>query len=178
MYSTFITPYAPLIEQQEAKMKLGRLQRAHSDRDTLYKEIMNAEKEEQQLFYKLVNKQRKTKQHTTSTIIIEGSELATNEEILGGLKLHFQKQATPDDQNTNTDTDFEEQVNMNDLLIHKLNSTINEPIMPITHEEVQGAIKQLKKNKAPDAYGITTEHIQLAQGSLIPIVTSLVNKTT
>ena len=169
-----------LIEQQkEAKKKLRRLQRqqAHSDRETLYKEIMDAEKEDQQLFYKLVNKQRKTKSHTTSTIILEGNELATNEEILGGWKLHFQKLATPDDQNNNTDTDLEDQVNMNDLLIQQLNSTINEPIMPITHEEVQGAIKQLKKNKAPDAYGITAEHIQLAQVGLIPIITSLVNKT-
>ena len=35
----------------------------------------------------------------------------------------------------------------------------------------------LKKSKAPDAYGITAEHIQLAQESIIPILTSLVNKT-
>ena len=49
--------------------------------------------------------------------------------------------------------------------------------MPVTHNEVESAINHLKKNKAPDAYGITAEHIQLAQESLIPILTSLVNKT-
>ena len=169
-------------EQKEAKKTLRRLQRqqAHTEREVLYKEIMEAEKEDQQLFYRLVSKQRKTTQNTTNTIIIEGNELATHEEIIEGWKLHFQKLATPASSDTDVDNinkDYEEQVIMNDILIHQLSSNIKEPILPVTHEEVQEAINHLKKNKAPDAYGITAEHIQLAQENLIPLITSLVNKT-
>ena len=165
--------------QKEIKRKLRRLQRqqAHYERETLYKEIMEAEKEDQQLFYKLVNKQRKTPQQSTNAIITEGIERTTPDEILGGWKLHFQKLATPNNENLSTDTKLEEQTIMNDLLIQQVCSDINEPIIPISHEEVKNAINQLKKNKAPDAYGITAEHLQLAQETLIPLLTSMVNKT-
>ena len=166
-------------EQKKAKKRLRKLQRqqAHIDRESLYKEIMAAEKEDQQLFYKLINKQRETPQQSTSSITMEGIELVTQEEIMEGWKIHFQKLATPTDQNSNIDKSFEEQVFLNDLIIHQVCTEINEPVMPVTHDEVESAINHLKKNKAPDAYGITAEHIQLAQESLIPILTSLVNKT-
>ena len=108
---------------------------------------------------------------------MEGIELITQEEIMEGWKIHFQKLATPTDQNSNIDKSFEEQVFLNDLIIHQVCTEINKPEMPVTHDEVESAINHLKKNKAPDAYGITTEHIQLAQESLIPILTFLVNKT-
>ena len=44
-------------KQKETKRKLRRLQRqqANYDPETLYKEITEAEKEDQQLFYKFVN---------------------------------------------------------------------------------------------------------------------------
>ena len=154
---------------------MRRLQRqqAHTEREVLYKEIMEAEKEDQQLFYRLGSKQRKTTQNTTNTIIIEGNELATHEEIIEGWKLQFQKFATPDNNDSkvdNTNKDYEEQVIMNDILINQLSSNIKEPTLPVTHEEVQKAINHLK-------YRITAEHIQLAQGNLIPLITTLVNKT-
>ena len=97
--------------QKEIKRKLRRLQRqqANYERETLYKEIMEAEKEDQKLFYKLVNKQRKTPQQSTNAIITEGIELTTQDEILGGWKLHFQKLATPNNENLSTDTKLEEQ---------------------------------------------------------------------
>ena len=92
-------------KQNEAKRKLRWLQRqqAHYERATLYKEIVETEKEDQQLFYKLVNKQRKTPQQTTNAIIMEGIELTTQGEILSGWKLHFQKLATPNNENFSTD---------------------------------------------------------------------------
>ena len=66
---------------------------------------------------------------------------------------------------------------MNDLLIHQLCNNISEPISPISHEEILTAIRQLKKNKAPDAYGITAEHLQLAEDILVPLLTTLANRT-
>ena len=158
--------------QKDAKRKLRRLQRQETtkERETLYKEIMTAEKEDQQLFYKLINKQMKNNQEATKLIHIEGKDLRTNDDII-----HFQKLATPQD--TSCNRDHEELVNMNDLLIHQLCNNINEPITPISHEEVRTAIRQLKKNKAPDAYGITAEHIQFAEDSLVPLLTTLVNRT-
>ena len=147
------------------------------DRETLYKEIMTAKKEDQQLFYKLVNKQRKNHQSATNIIIMEENEYTTPEEILHGWKMHFEKLATPDDNNINVEQDFQNLVTLNDILIHQVCKDINEPIHPISHEEVEEAIKQLKKNKAPDAYGLTSEHIQLAQDSLVPIITAMINST-
>ena len=163
--------------QKDAKRKLRRLQRqeATNERETLYKEIMTAEKEDQQLFYKLINKQRKNDQEATKLIHLEGIELTTNEDIINGWQIHFQKLATPQD--TNWDKDHEEQVSMNDLLIHQLCNNISEPISPISHEEIITAIRQLKKNKAPDAYGITAEHLQLAEDILVPFLTTLANRT-
>ena len=134
---------------------------------------MTAKKEDQQLFYKLVNKQRSVQQHTTNSIIIEGDELATPEEVLEGWKIHFQKLATPQQKDLDIDKDFEDLVILNDLLIQQICSDIKEPITPVTHEEVQDAISNLKKNKAPDAYGITAEHIQMAQEILLPLLTPL-----
>ena len=54
-------------KQREARRRLRRLQRqqAYIERETLYKERMTSEKEDQQLFYKLINKQRKTSQEGT-----------------------------------------------------------------------------------------------------------------
>ena len=82
-----------LQEQKKAKRRLRQLQRqqAYTEREALYREIMTAEKEDQQLFYKLVNKQRKYQQQATNTIILEGMEMNTHEEILQGWKVHFQK---------------------------------------------------------------------------------------
>ena len=80
---------------------------------------MAAEKEDQQLFYKLINKQRETPQQSTSSITMEGIEQATQEEIMEGWKIHFQNLATPTDQNSNIDKSFEEQVFLNDLIIHQ-----------------------------------------------------------
>ena len=42
---------------------------------------------------------------------------------------------------------------------------------------MEEAIKQLKKNKASDAYGLTSEHIQLAKDSLVPIIRAMINST-
>ena len=167
-----------LQEQKKAKRRLRQLQRqqAYTEREALYREIMTAEKEDQQLFYKLVNKQRKYQQQATNTIILEGIEMNTHEEILQGWKVHFQKLATPED-NSNTERDFEDLVMLNDLLIQQICRDVNEPILPVTHEEVREAIKHLKKNKAPDAYGITAEHVQMAKESLVPIITAMINST-
>ena len=164
-------------KQKEAKRRLRRLQRqqAYIERETLYKEIMTSEKEDQQLFYKLINKQRKTSQEGTKSLSLEGIELTSDEHIINGWKIHFEKLATPQD--TNWDKDHEDLVNMNDILIQQLCTNINEPILPITHEETRTAIKKLKKNKAPDAYGITAEHIQLAEDTLVPLLTTLANRT-
>ena len=138
---------------------------------------MDAEKEDQRLFYKIVNKQRKTPQQATNALVMEGFELTTPDEILGGWKLHFQKLATPDNNITSLDSNLKEQTILNDILIQQVCSDINEPVIPVSHEEVKCAFNHLKKNKAPDAYGITSEHIQLAQETLIPLLTSLVNNT-
>ena len=167
-----------LQEQKKAKRRLRQLQRqqAYTEREALYREIMTAEKEDQQLFYKLVNKQRKYQQQATNTIILEGMEMNTHEEILQGWKVHFQKLATPED-NSNTERDFEDLVMLNDLLIQQICRDVNEPILPVTHEEVREAIQHLKKNKAPDAYGITAEHVQMAKESLVPIITAMINST-
>ena len=66
---------------------------------------------------------------------------------------------------------------LNDLLIQQICRDVNEPILPVTHEEVREAIQHLKKNKAPDAYGITAEHVQMAKESLVPIITAMINST-
>ena len=108
---------------------------------------------------------------------MEENEYTTHEEILHGWKTHFEKLATPDDNNINVEQDFQNLVTLNDILIHQVCKDINEPIHPISHEEVEEAIKQLKKNKAPDAYGLTSEHIQLAQDSLVPIIRAMINST-
>ena len=167
-----------LQEQKEAKRRLGRLQRQQAciDMETLYEEIMSAEKDDQQLFYKLVNKQWKHRQQATNIIIAEEKELNTHEEILQGWKVHFQKLATPED-NTNTETDPEDLVTLNDLLIQQMCRDVNKPVLPVTHDEVKDAIKHLKKNKSPDAYGITAEHVQLARKYLPPLITAFINTT-
>ena len=99
--------------QKDAKRKLRRLQRqeATKKRETLYKEIMTAEKEDQKFFYKLINKQRKNNQETAYLIHIEGKDLTTNDDIIDGWQIHFQKLATP--QGTSWKRDHEELVNMN-----------------------------------------------------------------
>ncbi|KAK3087363.1 hypothetical protein FSP39_005046 [Pinctada imbricata] len=164
-------------EQKEAKRHLRKLQRkeAYIERETLYQDIMQAEKEDQQLFYKLINKQRSSQQGTTKLIVLDDQELITQDDIIEGWQLHFEKLATPS-QSTTSNKEHEDQVNLNDLLIKQLCEDIKEPIIPISHEEVSAAIRSLNKNKAPDAYGITAEHIHIAEDVLLPHITTCINK--
>ena len=69
--------YSNYKKKKEAKRRLRRLQKQQTciDRETLHKEIMSAEEDDQQLFYKLVNKQLKHHQQATNSIIAEEKEL-------------------------------------------------------------------------------------------------------
>ena len=89
-------------------------QQAYIERETLYKEIMTSEKEDQQLFYKLINKQRKTSQEGTKSLSLEGMEITSDEHIINGWKIHFEKLATQQD--TTWNKDHEDLVSMNDIL--------------------------------------------------------------
>ena len=51
----------------------------------------------------------------------------------------------------------------------------DDPNYELTEKEVETAINNLKKNKAPDQYGLVAEHLQKASSVTVPVLTKLLN---
>lgn len=158
-----------------AKKSLRKEQRREAARRRTEKaeEIMNSNNDTK-MFYKLINNQRKTMNPQLQSLVVNGKECATPEEIRNGWAEHFQILATPQE-NPNFDEEYKLMVDLDVEVIELLCREEESPISPVAQVEVTSALKKLNNNKAADIMGLTSEHFKLAGMELTEFLTSFLN---
>ena len=132
-------------------------------------EIMNAGNDSR-VFYRLIGEQRKGSNTLLQTLVVNGTELESPDEIRKGWAEHFQELATP-----LSNPKFDEQYKqMVDADVQKKEEE-SSPIDPVSVKEVKTALKRLNNNKAEDIMGLTAEHCKLAGHELSDFLTCFLN---
>ena len=133
------------MRMKEARRCLRSEQRreAARRRDTKIESIMNAENDSK-TFFRLVKEQRKTSSNQTDSITVDGNTCETTYDVCQGWATHFQKLATPL-QNDNFDEEYKELVDQDIQSIQSICEAADKPIQTITQEEVKKAFNKLKK---------------------------------
>ena len=145
-------------------------------RDKKYCDIMESSEYNQKLLYKLVNEQRKSKNSETEILIIDGTEITEDNNIIETWKTHFEGLSTPIDkpyfdQRQNTLITIEYLV-IKSLLTDPRNRKLIPEIMA---EDIEKAIFKLKNGKAPDHLGLTAEHLKHGRNAVINYITDILN---
>ena len=148
------TPAIKNISRKESKKDFRSLQRQQQavKRRELYQEITNNHADEQKTFYKLVNHQRKTTSKETDYITVDNTDFLSTENIIEGWQFYFERLAEPKE-----DPRFI--ASYEDLnIIEDICTSMNSNIDPISQDHLIEIINKMKRGKAADYAGITTEH--------------------
>jgi len=135
---------------------------------------MASHKTDAPAFYKLIRKQRKQPTATTETLTTQDGTFTSTEDILQAWMGHFDRLSTPSDR-PHYDSKFQETVAMESLCIESLAQTTPATLEPVTVDQVEKSIRGLNNNKAPDARGLTAEHLKLGSRKIIQYTTSIIN---
>ena len=162
-------------EMNRRKKRLRQLQRqaAANIRKEENEKLMTAATSDKQTFYKLIKKQRKTKNESTQVLWIDEKEISETSEILQTWENHFQMLSTPKDDSYQQEKTA--LARLQNKIIEEIELEKGPEIPPVTHLEVKRAIKSLNTGKAEDLDGITAEHFQNAEDELIPVLLELIN---
>ena len=126
------------------------------------------------MLYKLINNQRKTMNPQLQSLLVNGKECDTPEEIRNGWAEHFQILATPQE-NPRFDEEYKQMVDLDIDVIELLCREEESPISPVSQTEVTSALKKLNNNKAVEIIGLSSEHFKLAGLELTEYLTSFLN---
>ena len=161
------------IAMKLAKAHLRQTQRqlAASERRQTYNEIMAAKEGDKDMFYKLISRQRKTPLSGNASINFPDHIKGDSE--LQKWKDHFERLATPKDL-PEFDNEHKSTMAFRRLLLGSIPT--DGPAPEITELETRKCISSLNNNKAPDIYGITSEHLKRASPLIIPMLTELSNR--
>ena len=155
-----------------AKRNLHSAQRqmAAIQRKSLLTQISAARDNDKDLFYKLVRRQRSTSQHILSTIDFGDSGQTE------GWASYYETLATPVDKPEFSESQ-KASLDLTYLLLrHQELQSAAQPEV-VTIPQILKHVKGLKNRKAADLDGVTAEHLKLASDEIIPILTSITNKT-
>ena len=143
-------------------------------RDTKMQKLMTASSNDKETFYKMIRRQRASKSADTTELIMEEVTLAGNEQICEGWAKHFGKLATP--QNLEEfDQDYCNEVALDVKLIEDHLQDNGDAPIQVSNEQVSKAIRSLNTGKAPDADGITIEHIKNAGILMTAAIAQIIN---
>ena len=134
---------------------------------------MNAS-DDSRVFYKLIGEQRKGSNTLLQTLVVNGKERESPDEIRTGWAEHFQELATPLS-NPRFDEKYKQMVDADVEVIEQICKEDNIRMDPITEKEVKAALKRLNNNKAVDVMGLTAEHFKLAGQELSVFLTCFLN---
>ena len=117
--------------------------------------------------------QRSNSNINTDILILDGTNY-TEDELMDGWKIHFEKLATP---SMNNSFDVERQ-NLCKLQNYIISTSTNTkiPITPTTCKEVMNAIEKLNTGKSADENGIQAEHFRYAKEELTPLLCEIINQ--
>ena len=164
------------ISRKESKKDFRSLQRQQQavKRRELYQEITNTHADEQKIFYKLVNHQRKTTSKETDYITVDNTQFLSTENFIEGWQLYFEILSEPKDDPRFIGA-YEDQV-LEDLnIIEDICTNMDSNIDPISQDHLIEIINNMKRGKAADYAGITAEHFLNAMEEVAPYLTMIVN---
>ena len=132
-----------------------------TDRLHLYNKIMDADSNKDQLFYKLIAKQRDSQNIQGTSLSIGGNLVTQLDDVLDIWADHFEHLGS-ESMNPNFDNIYKKKIEDDiatiEYLLHKLPPDTKE----VTTKEVELAIRKLHINKASDQFGLVTEHLKNA----------------
>ena len=138
-------------------------------------EILDAKGHDSALFYKLVNKHRSKPGVHINELHVGDATFKSEQEILDGWKKHFGELATQSS-NPCFDEKYRAQIEQELIEIIDICDSTSGQHDEVTEKEMEDALSSLNKGKAPDIYGLTTEHLTSASEVLLPVLTSLMNR--
>ncbi|MES9883383.1 MAG: reverse transcriptase family protein, partial [Sedimenticola sp.] len=161
--------------RKQAKRNLRKEQRQEvaRSRNIALQQIMDAEPNPK-IFHALIRTQRKCSSSSTKTLVVNGTTLQYDEDIVEGWATHLGNLAKPSD-NKKFDDDYIRGVESDILHIEEICRGTNTPIRPCSEMEVLKAIRRLHTNKAADCFGITSEHFKFGGTPLNLFVKNFIN---
>ena len=130
--------------------------------------IASCKKPNKHEFHKLIKKQRRENKKTTNIEFGEHTDTSEAESWAN----YYEKLATPQEDPT-FDKDYSRYLQVNYLLQSLTMEKV--PLPEVSQSLIHKYVSSLKNQKAPDIYGIASEHLKLASPILINILTHLAN---
>ena len=140
---------------------------------------MDASPNDQKLFHSLIRRQRGRPRPPPDDIIFPDLDKPDEHDVPANTWAnYFEDLATPHD-NPNFDADHHRSTELQLLLLEHIQSRALSHC-EVTHETVRSPLRRLKRGKAPDAFGITSEHLlaadEMLADTLSVLFTSIVSK--
>ena len=165
-----------LLQQQRkvAKKELRQTQRIEKaeSRHRIYKDIMNANSDDKQLFFRLVKMQREGKIRKLSKIIVNDVHLQEDDKIREGWADYFTNLSTATN-DPNFDQEYKVQIDSDIINIEKLASQEKESAIILEPENLFEIIHEMKNGKSPDGEGIMAEHLKFGGALLLQYLQKL-----
>jgi hypothetical protein len=159
-------PSAKSMKAAKQQLRSAQRQVTAARRNEHLAEMMTFCRENSNQLFTLIKKQRASA--GTQACIDFG-----NMEEMDGWSDYYADLATPKDE-PHFNPDFLKSINFKTLLLEEASRTA-QPLPTANPAMVKRYIKSLKNNKAPDIYGITSEHLKMASIRVTQILTSIIN---
>lgn len=135
--------------------------------------IINTRQSDNAMFHRLIRKQR-GQCHKYIDELYVGQNKYTGDNVLSGWHEHFRDLATKKDNNS-FDLEFLSRVEEEVSVIYMICFDSSLHPEPVTDKEINDAAASLNRGKAPDAYGVTAEHIYYGGREVKNCVKTLIN---
>lgn len=138
-------------------------------------EIMNARQTDMKTFYRLIRKQRGSSKFILDDLNVNGDLFRTQEQIIEGWHQHFAALAKAG-QSDKFDMDH---LNIVDIEYEQIISICqaNRTHTEISLEEIDKAIQNLNRNKAPDCHGLTAENLLYGGQIIVKYLQQLIDRS-
>ena len=144
------------------------------NRHKIYRDIMEANSDDKQLFYRLIKKQREGKTRKISKLVVNDVNLQEDDKIREGWAAYFNNLSTANS-DPNFDHDYKLQVDTDILNIEQIASQDKQSLISLDLETIEETINKMKNRKSPDGDGIMAEHFKFGGMVLLEFLQKLFN---
>ena len=165
--------YVKMLEKKKQLRQAQRQLEAEKRTQRLV-DIMEANPTNQSLFYRLVRGQRK--KDSTTVMTFDGTSLSGSD-LHQAWTSYFEKLATPTDC-PEYDKEHKASVELKNVILEdRYEASRHITLCPsVNKDNVSEMIGDLKNNKAPDMWGICSEHLKHEDPVLLEMLTTLINQ--
>ena len=163
-------------QRKKAKKELRQVQRAEKaeNRHKIYRDIMEANSDDKQLFFRLIKKQREGKNRKLSKLFVNDVNIQEDDKIREGWAVYFNNLSTAKS-DPNFDQQYKVQVDEDIVNIEKIASQHKESCIELNIEIIGETINKMKNGKSPDGDGIMAEHLKFGGTVLLEYLQKLFN---